>query len=69
MLSGCGCVQQYTQICHCIQIGGNIIFGVSSLHIVLCGEQTSYSVFGWRGLNACKACQLSRSIRDMREGD
>ena len=29
-------------------------------------EQTSYSVFGWRGLTTRQACQLFRSVRDMR---
>lgn len=29
-------------------------------------EQTLYSVFGWKGLNTRQACQLFRSVRDMR---
>lgn len=29
-------------------------------------EQTLYSVSGWKGLNARQACQLFRSVRDMR---
>lgn len=37
-----------------------------SLSFFPCVEQTSYSVFGWRGLNTRQACQLFRSVRDMR---
>lgn len=61
-LSGCRCVQYITYGCWDLRIPEfrfNVVY-----HISLCG--TSYSVLGWRGLNTRQACQLFRSVRDMR---
>lgn len=48
--------------------GTSVFLNLVSVKFIIfpCVEQTSYSVFGWRGLNTQQACQLFHSVTDMR---